>query len=150
MERKTHIVLIKPNKSSNACYAITSMYSFSNMTKLTIIYFAYFHSLMEYETIFWANTSDSMAGFSCKRKLQELCMTGSKLRDSGKPLFQKIMNTDFYHPNTYYPWWLFWFIIWSISFLTLPFTVSIQERNHRYRNYYQTLHLIRREFIMQV
>jgi hypothetical protein len=72
MEGKTHIELIKPNKRSNACYAITSMYSFSDNTKLKIIYFAYFHSIMEYGTIFWASTSDSLEVFSCKRKLQEL------------------------------------------------------------------------------
>jgi len=103
MEGKTHTELIKQNKRRNACYAITSMYSFSDTTKLTIIYFAYFHSIKEYRTIFWANTSDSMEVFSCKRKLQELRMTGSKLRESGKPLFQKITNNDFYHLNTYYP-----------------------------------------------
>jgi hypothetical protein len=71
-EGETHIEKKKTKKGSIVCYAIISVYSFSDNTKLKIIYFAYFHSIMEYGTIFWASTSDSMEVFSCKRKLQEL------------------------------------------------------------------------------
>jgi hypothetical protein len=62
MEWKIPIEQIIP-KMSNACYAIRSMYPFTNMTTLKIIYFAYFHSIMEYGIIFRGNSSDSRRVF---------------------------------------------------------------------------------------
>jgi hypothetical protein len=54
MNWKNHILKILP-KMSRACYAVRSMYHFSSLTTLTMVYFAYFHSAMEYGIIFWGN-----------------------------------------------------------------------------------------------
>jgi hypothetical protein len=46
-------------KLSGACYAIGSMSHISSTDNLKSIYFAYFHSIMKYEIIFWGNSPDS-------------------------------------------------------------------------------------------
>jgi len=50
-EWKTHVQLMIA-KMSSACYAVTYMYSFSDMTTLKIVYFVYFPCIMEYGIIF--------------------------------------------------------------------------------------------------
>ena len=72
MELKTHIQQTV-QKMSSACYAIIFMYHFSNINTLTMIYFAYVHSVMKYGIIFWGNSKDSKKEpFSFKIKLWEL------------------------------------------------------------------------------
>jgi len=44
-----HILL----KLSSACYAIRCMCTLSNIERLKIIYYAYFHLLMNYGIVFW-------------------------------------------------------------------------------------------------
>jgi hypothetical protein len=51
MEWKTIVELMIP-KMSSACYAVRSMYSFSDMTTLKIVYFVYFPCMMEYGITF--------------------------------------------------------------------------------------------------
>jgi len=51
MEWNAHVELMIP-KMSSACYVVKSVYSFSDMSALTIIYFFYFRSIMEYGIIF--------------------------------------------------------------------------------------------------
>jgi hypothetical protein len=48
---KTHIEQVIP-KLSSACYVVRSMFHFSTKDSLTMIYFAYFHSIMKYGIIF--------------------------------------------------------------------------------------------------
>jgi hypothetical protein len=42
-----------------ACYAVRYVLHTSNINTLKSIYFAYFHSSMKYEIIFWGNSADS-------------------------------------------------------------------------------------------
>jgi hypothetical protein len=65
---KTHTEQIIPRLSS-ACYAVRSMFHFSNLHTLKMIYFAYYHSIMKYGIIFWGKYTDSKESFSCRRKL---------------------------------------------------------------------------------
>jgi hypothetical protein len=133
---------------STACYAIRSMYSSSDTTTFKIIYFADFHSIMEYRIISWGNSSDSRKIFQLHKKIERI-MTGSTTTDSCKPLFRtlKILTS----PSQYLlSWWLFWFTICSISLLTLQFIVSIQEGNQSYTDISKTSHLIRRVHVMRV
>ena len=47
VNRKNHIHKILP-KLSKACYLIRGMYTSCNLNTLMMIYFAYFHSVLEY------------------------------------------------------------------------------------------------------
>jgi hypothetical protein len=76
-------------KMSNACYAITSMYSSSDTTTFKIIYFADFHSIMEQRIISQGNSSDSRKIFQLQKKIERI-MTESTPTDSCKPLFQTV------------------------------------------------------------
>jgi len=55
---KNHIHKILP-KLSKACYLIRRMYTSCNLNTLMMIYFAYFHSVMEYGIIFWGVSAES-------------------------------------------------------------------------------------------
>jgi hypothetical protein len=55
---KDHIDQMIP-KLSEACYAVRSMFHISNINTLKSIYFAYFHSIIQYGIIFWGNSSKS-------------------------------------------------------------------------------------------
>jgi hypothetical protein len=59
-------------KMSSVCYAIRSVYSFSDKTTLKMIYLAYFHSMIEHVMIFWGKLSDSRKVFQLKKKIYEL------------------------------------------------------------------------------
>jgi hypothetical protein len=59
---KNYIVKLLP-KMSSACYTIRSMYHFSSLTMVKMIYFAYFHSIMEYGIIFWGYSTESKTTF---------------------------------------------------------------------------------------
>jgi len=50
MNWKNHVAKILP-KLSRACYAVRAMYSFSSLNTLKMIYFAYFHSVINYGII---------------------------------------------------------------------------------------------------
>jgi len=76
-------------KMSSVCYAIRSMHSSSDTTTFKIIYFADFHSVMEYRIISWGYSSDSRKIFQLQKKSERI-MTGSTPTDSCKPLFQTL------------------------------------------------------------
>jgi len=59
---KNHVTKILP-KLSRACYAVRAMYPISCMNTLKMIYFAYFHSIINYGIIFWGNSTE------CKKVL---------------------------------------------------------------------------------
>jgi hypothetical protein len=70
---KTHIKYIIPNLSS-ACFAMRNITSLMKTETLKLVYFAYFHSIMSYEIIFWGNSTDSKKKkkfFTSKRKSLE-------------------------------------------------------------------------------
>jgi hypothetical protein len=73
----THIEQIIPRLSS-ACYAIRSMFHFSNMDTLKMIYFAYFHSILKYGIMFWGNHTDSVRIFQLQTKVVRI-MAGVNL-----------------------------------------------------------------------
>ena len=55
---KTHVHNPLP-KLSSACYLIRRMYLSFNMHTLKMIYYAYFHSVMEFGIIFWGVSAES-------------------------------------------------------------------------------------------
>jgi hypothetical protein len=88
MKWKTHIDLILP-KLSRACYVIRFMYFLRDISTLKVIYYAYFHAIMEYGIIFWGNSSLSKKIFQLQKKIIRT-MTGSTSRASCKPLFKTL------------------------------------------------------------
>ena len=82
---KNDIQRILP-KLSNACYEIRRMYSSCNLNTLMMIYFAYFHSVMEYGIIFWgASVESKRILFQQKRILRS--MTGASSRATCRKIF---------------------------------------------------------------
>jgi hypothetical protein len=55
---KHHVAKILP-KLSRACYAVRSTYPFSSINTLKMIYFAYFHLIINYGVVFWGNSTES-------------------------------------------------------------------------------------------
>jgi hypothetical protein len=44
------------------------MYPYHNTTTLKIIYFAYFHAVMDYDVIFWGNSEESKSSANSKKE----------------------------------------------------------------------------------
>jgi len=88
MNWKNHVAKILP-KLSMACYAVRAMYSLNSLNTLKIIYFAYFHSVINYGIIFWGNSSKSNKIFLAQKKIVRI-KTGSRPKTSCKPLFQSL------------------------------------------------------------
>ena len=88
MNWKNHVVKTLP-KLSRACHAVRAMYSLSSLNTLKIIYFTYFHSVINYGIIFWGNSSKSNKIFLAQKKIARI-MTGSRPKSSCKPLFQSL------------------------------------------------------------
>jgi hypothetical protein len=66
---KNHIQKTLP-KLSSACYLIRRMYPSCNLNTLKIIYFAYFHSIMEFGIIFWGVSVESKSLSATKKNNQ--------------------------------------------------------------------------------
>ena len=64
---KNHVIKILP-KLSRACYAVRAMYSISCLNTLKKIYFAYFHSIINYGKIFLKETPLNAKRFSWPKR----------------------------------------------------------------------------------
>jgi len=85
---KNHIDKLLP-KLSSACFVIRSMLSHCNTTIIKTIYFAYFHSILEYGIAFWGNFTESVKVFKLQKRVIRL-MTGYNVRASCRPLFPRL------------------------------------------------------------
>ena len=56
---KNHNDKLLPRLSS-LCFSTRSMSSYCDITTIKMIYFAYFHSLLEYGIAFWGNSIESV------------------------------------------------------------------------------------------
>jgi hypothetical protein len=56
-------------KLSAACYAVRKMYHILNIDALRMIYFGYFHSVMEYGMIFWGNSASADKVFEQQKRI---------------------------------------------------------------------------------
>jgi len=75
-------------KLSSACY-LARMYSCCKLNTLKMIYFAYFHAVMEYVIIFWGDSVQSKRIFQQQKRIVRI-MTKSTSRISCKTLFKKL------------------------------------------------------------
>ena len=85
---KNHVQNIIP-KLNSACYLVRRMYPRCNLNTLKTIYFAYFHTIMEYGIIFWGVSVESKRIFHEHKRIIRI-MTGSTSRISCRTLFQKL------------------------------------------------------------
>jgi hypothetical protein len=76
-------------KLSAACYAVRMMYHIMNIDALRMIYFGCFHSVMEYEVIFWGNSAGVDKVFKLKNRIVRI-MAGVRARCSCRGLFKKL------------------------------------------------------------
>jgi hypothetical protein len=65
---KIHIEQIIP-KLSAACYAMRSIKPFMTQETLKMVYYAYFHSIMNYELIFGGNSSHSVKIYKIQKNI---------------------------------------------------------------------------------
>ena len=84
---KNHIDKLLP-KLSSACFVIRPMLSHCNTTTTKMIYFSYFHSILEYGIAFWANSNESDKVFKLQKRVIRL--TGNNVRTSCRPLFPRL------------------------------------------------------------
>jgi hypothetical protein len=73
---KNHIGQMIP-KLSGACYDVRLMGHISNINTHKSIYYAYFHSIIKCEIIFWGNSSNSGNIFILQKKIV-LIMAGAQ------------------------------------------------------------------------
>jgi hypothetical protein len=85
---KNHVRKILP-KLSSACYLARRMYPCCKSNTLKMIYFAYFHAIMEYGIIFWGDSVESKQIFQKQKRIIRI-MTGSTSRISCRTLFKKL------------------------------------------------------------
>ena len=64
---KTHIHKVI-TKLSRACYVIGFVYFLNVISTFKTIYYAYFHSVIEYGIIFWGNSPSSMKVLQIQKK----------------------------------------------------------------------------------
>jgi IS1 family transposase len=68
---------------------VRSMFHISNINTLKSIYFAYFHSIVQYGIIFWGNSSNSRKIFTLQKKIIRI-MVGAHPRTSCRSLFKEL------------------------------------------------------------
>jgi hypothetical protein len=66
MSWKEHIIELT-SKLNKACYAIRTLKSLMSPDVLRILYFSYFHTIMTYGIIFWANSHNSINIFRIQK-----------------------------------------------------------------------------------
>jgi hypothetical protein len=103
--RKTNIAKFTPSYCQNESFQITYQNKVTpatnnikflgleldvNITALKMIYFVYFHAVMEYAVILWENLVESQRVFQQQKKRMIRIMTVSSSRTACKLLFQKL------------------------------------------------------------
>jgi hypothetical protein len=85
---KDHIDQMIP-KLSGACHAVRSMFHISNINTHKSIYFAYFHSIIQYGMIFRGKSSNSKKTFTLQKKIIRI-MVGAHPRTPCRNIFKKL------------------------------------------------------------
>jgi hypothetical protein len=85
---KPHIEYIRA-KLSSARYAMISVKPYVTINTLKIIYYSYFHSIMNYGLLFWRKSPDSITIFRLQKRFVRM-MLGHRPGDSCRELFFKL------------------------------------------------------------
>jgi hypothetical protein len=73
-------------KLNKACYIIRRTKQYLSSDALKMVYYAFFHSIMSYDLIFWGNTTHSRYIFKLQKRGVRI-MVGAGNRDSCKRIF---------------------------------------------------------------
>jgi len=88
MNWKNHVEQILP-KLSAACFSVRNLIHTVNPDILRMVFFEYFHSVLQYGIIFWGNSAHVHQIFKLqKRVVRVMCGVGP--RSSCKILFRKL------------------------------------------------------------
>ena len=123
---KNHINKISP-KLSSACYLIRRMCLSCHINTLRMVYFACFHSIMEFGVIFWGVSVESKRIFHLQKRVIRI-MTGSTIRTSYKRLFQELKILTL---TSQYKLSLMRFLSFNLDIF--PFNSSVHSINTRHR-----------------
>ena len=93
LPRKCDMTLISP-KLNAACYALRKLNQTMSQQTLTMVYYAYFCSIMSYGMIFWGTSQYSTNLFKIWKKTIRI-ITNSGSRESCRPLFNKLQILTF-------------------------------------------------------
>jgi hypothetical protein len=113
-------------KLSGAYYAVRSVFHISNINTLKSIYFAYFHSIIQYGIIFRGNSSNSRKIFTLQKKIIGI-MVGAHPRTLCRNLFKKLEILPV--PCHYIFSLMNFFVHKQENFQTNPSAHSINTRN---------------------
>ena len=65
---KNHVIKLIPRLGS-ACYLIWKLHTSCSIDTLKLVYYAYFHSVMEYGVMLWGNLTDSKRIFLLQERI---------------------------------------------------------------------------------
>jgi hypothetical protein len=119
---KNYVQKILP-KLRNACYLARRMHPCCKSNTLKMIYFAYFHAVLEYGIIFWGDSVESKRIFQQQKRIIRI-MTGSTSRISHKTLFKKLEILTLTSPYT-----LSSHKIWRFTNLILQYIIKVLGAN---------------------
>jgi hypothetical protein len=85
---KGHINYIIP-KLSSACYVMRTVKPHVSHNTLKIIYYSYFHSIMNYGLLFWGSSTESTKIFKLQKRIIRIMM-GCRRKQSCRELFVKL------------------------------------------------------------
>ena len=85
---KNHVEQILP-KLSATCFLIRNLISTLNLDILHMVYFAYFHSVLQYGIIFWENSTHVYQVFKLQKRVVRV-VSGVGPRSSCRSLFRKL------------------------------------------------------------
>jgi len=88
MNWKNHVEQILP-KLSAACFSIRNLIPTLNLDILHTVYFAYFHSVLQYGIVFWGNSTHAHQVFKLQKRVVRV-MSGVGPRSSCRSLFRKL------------------------------------------------------------
>jgi len=122
---KQHIDTIIP-RLNKACYIIRRCKLYLSHAALKMVYYAFFHSVMSYDLIFWGNSTNSKCVFKLQKKTIRIIM-GAKNNDSCREFFY---STKILPLSAQYIYSLLKFVVNNRNlFLGNEDLYSIQTRN---------------------
>jgi hypothetical protein len=77
------------NKLCTACYMIRNIKPFMSVNTLKIVYYSYFHSVMNFGLIFWGNSPHAETVFRMQKRVIRL-MKGCNYRESSRDFFKEL------------------------------------------------------------
>jgi hypothetical protein len=85
---KRHIDQLLP-KLNTPCYAIRTLKPYFSQETLLMVYYAYFHSILNFGIIFWGNSSYTISIFRVQKRVLRI-LTGIGNRNSCRQLFKTL------------------------------------------------------------